>query len=223
MWILIFFAVFVIVAVIYMFRNHIKIDVPSFFRPSIPLARGVFGVYCFTGKQGSGKTYSLNKFIRTYKKSSDAKIFSNVSLKDFDYVKIDSIEHLLSLKDERECFIIFDEIFTFMTKSTKFNNEIMEFLTQMRKQENIFLTTAQEWLELPMTFRRFVRIQIECRTIALGRLGGIMIEKYYDATQMKWSQLDNEYVAPIVATKISKYQKRFMETYDTFERIHIMK
>lgn len=223
MWILIIFGFLIIVGAIYMWRNHVRIDFLSFFKASIPLARGVFGVYCFTGKQGSGKTYSLNKFIRTYKKDKEAKIYSNVTLKDFDYIKIDSIEHLLSLKDEKNCFIIFDEIFTFMTKTTKFNSEIMEFMTQMRKQENIFLTTAQEWLELPMTFRRFVRIQIECRTIPLGRFGGVMVESYYDATQMKWSQLDNEYVAPIIALKISKYQKQFMLTYDTFERIRIMK
>jgi ABC-type dipeptide/oligopeptide/nickel transport system ATPase component len=204
-------------------RNHIKIDISSFFKPSIPLARGVFGVYCFTGKQGSGKTYSLNRFVRRYKKDKNAVIYSNVTLLNYDYVKITSIEHLLSLKDERNCFIIFDEIFTLMTKTTKFNSEIMEFLTQMRKQENIFLTTAQEWLELPMTFRRFVRVQVACRTIPLGRLGGVMLEKYYDATNMAWDNLQNEYIAPLLAMKVSKYEKRYMESYDTYERIQIMK
>ena len=206
-----------------MVKNHIKLDIKSFFKSSIPLDRGVFGVYCFTGKQGSGKTYSLNKFIRTYKKSNKAIIYSNVTFKNLEYVKIESIQQLMALKDKRNCFIVFDEIFTMMTKQTKFNEEIMEFLSQMRKQENIFLTTAQEWLELPMTFRRFVRVQIECRTIPLGRLGGIMLEYYFDATNMKWDQLQNEYIAPLMAVKISKYQKKFMLSYDTQERIRIVK
>lgn len=202
-------------------RSGIKIDVQSFFMPTKALATGVFGVYCFTGKQGSGKTYSLNKFVRKF--VHDRKIYSNVTLKGIDYTRIESIDHLLSLRDEKQIYIIFDEIFTLMQKTTKFNDDIMEFLTQQRKQENIFLTTAQEWLELPMTFRRFVRIQIECHTRPLGRFGGILIESYYDAYNMKWSQLDNEYVAPLLQKKISKYEKRFMESYDTFERIHILK
>lgn len=201
--------------------NKIKIDWQSFFMPTKPLATGVFGVYCFTGKQGSGKTYSLNKFIRKYGRGK--KIYSNVTLHNLDYMKIESIDHLLSLRDEKNCYIIFDEIFTLMQKTTKFNDELMEFLTQQRKQENIFLTTAQEWLELPMTFRRFVRIQIECATRPLDKLGGILTETYYNATQMKWSQLDNEYVAPVIEKKFSKYEKRFMESYDTFERIRILK
>jgi len=144
---------------------------------------------------------------------------SNVTLIDFEYERITSIEQLLSLKDVRNCYIIFDEIFTMMTKQTKFNAEIMEFLTQMRKQENIFLTTAQEWLEIPITFRRFVRIQIDCHTRPLGKLGGVLRETYYDAYSMKWDNLENEYVAPLITTKYSKYQKRYMQSYDTFERV----
>lgn len=223
MWILAVVLILAVLLIVILMRQHIKIDIVSFSKPSIPLARGVFGVYCFTGKQGSGKTYSLNKFVRRYKKQKSAVIYSNVTLIDYEYTKITSVQHLLSLKDERNCFIIFDEIFTLMTKTTKFNNELMEFLTQMRKQENIFLTTAQEWLELPMTFRRFVRVQVACRTIPLGKLGGVLIEGYYDATNMAWDTLANEYVAPLIAMKVSKYEKRYMLSYDTYERIQIMK
>jgi len=209
------------VIIFVLIRSKINIDIPSFFNPTLPLATGQFGVYCFTGKQGSGKTYSLNKFIRKHAKGK--KIYSNLTFEDLEYTRINSISELLALADERKCYIIYDEIFTFMTKNTKFSDEIMEFMTQQRKQENIFITTAQEWLELPMTFRRFVRIQIECRTRPLGRFGGILFERYYDAYNMKWDQLENEYVAPLMTSKISKYEKRFMETYDTFERIRKLK
>jgi hypothetical protein len=106
-----------------------------------------------------------------------------------------------------------------MQKSSRIEGDLMEFLTQQRKMKNIFFTTAQEWLEIPITFRRFIRIRIDCKTRPLGRLGGILIEDYYDAYQMKWDQLANEYVAPVIAKKFSKYEKRYMEAYDTFERI----
>lgn len=218
MLIILFFLVIVFIVLIFVFLSKkIHIDLPSFIRQTLSLALGKFGVYCFTGKQGSGKTYALNKFLR--KNCHDKKVYSNVTLKDFNYKPLESISQLLALVDETDCYIVYDEIFTFMQKSTKFNGDIMEFLSQMRKQRNIFITTAQEWLELPITFRRFVRIQVECKTRPMGRFGGILTETYYDAYNMKWDNLENEYVAPLISTKISKYEKRFMESYDTNERI----
>jgi hypothetical protein len=208
--------IFVIVVFVIV-RSKVHIDYRSFLSKTLTLNRGVFGVYCFTGKQGTGKTYSVNKFIR--KNQRHKKLYSNVTLKDIEYTHLDSLDQLLALSDERDCVIVYDEIFTLMQKNSRLSPQIMEFLSQMRKQENIFITTAQEWLELPMTYRRFVRIQIECATIPLGRFGGILREAYYDATHMAWDQLANEYVAPLIAQKISKYEKRYMITYDTQERI----
>ena len=215
---IIFFIVIIIIS-FYFIKNKVKIDFQSFFRRSLKLKRGKFGVYCFCGKQGSGKTYSLTKFLLR-NNHHHLQVYSNVTFMDnIKYVKLNTIADLLSLKDKRNCLIIFDEIFTFMTKNTRISDEIMEFLSQMRKQENIFMTTCQEWLELPMTFRRYVRIQIDCNTIPLGSLGGILIEEYYNAMKMKWSTLENEYIAPILDKKISKYERSIMQSYDTYERI----
>jgi len=116
-------------------------------------------------------------------------------------------------------FIVYDEIFTLMQKNSRIDGDLMEFLTQQRKMKNILFTTAQEWLEVPVTFRRFVRIQVECRTRPLGRLGGILEEEYFDAYAMKWDNMENEYIAPRLSKKFSKYEKRYMESYDTYERI----
>lgn len=198
-------------------KYKIKIDWLSFTKPTIPLDRGVFGVYCFTGHQGAGKTYGLNKFIR--KHSEGKKIYSNMTLKGIEYTPIESVEHLFSLIDEKDCYIIYDEIFGVMAKSKRLQAQGFEFLSQMRKQKIIFLTTAQYWLELDITFRRFVRIQVECSTRPWGKLGGLFKEVYYDTTQIQWSNLDNEYVSPIISTKYSKYEKKHMQSYDTHERI----
>lgn len=208
---------FAIIFCIVIYQNKVKIDLPSFIHPTIPLDTGVFGVYCFTGHQGSGKTYSLNKFIR--KHAQGKKIYSNMTLKDLEYTKIESPEHLFSLIDEQDCYIIYDEIFSLMQKSSKMEKRGTVFLSQMRKQHIIFITTAQYWLELSVTFRRFVRIQIECRTRPLGKLGGILTEEYFDTTQIQWDNMENEYVSPLITKKISKYEKRYMESYDTHERI----
>lgn len=212
----------IIILLIYVFiQSKTKIDTESFVHPSLPLDRGKFGVYCFTGHQGSGKTYSLNKFIR--KNAGTRPIYSNMYFADLDYTPIRDINHLYELADQTEIFIVYDEIFSLMSKSKKDKQMLEQFLPQMRKAKNIFLTTAQYWLELDMTFRRFVRIQIECETRPLGQFGGILNETYYDATKMKWEPLENEYVAPLITNKISKYEKRYMETYDTYQKIKELK
>lgn len=199
------------------FRSKINIDWKSFLMPTMPLDIGVFGVYCFTGHQGSGKTYSLTKFIMRHAKGK--KIYSNLTLNDIEYEPIRDEQHLFSLIDEKDCYIIYDEIFLLMSKNKRMFEDGKEFLSQMRKQKIKFLTTAQYWLELDITFRRFVRIQIECSTRPLGRLGGILHEIYYDTTQIQWSPLDNEYVSPLITSKYSKYEKKYMNAYDTNERI----
>lgn len=217
---LIFIALIPIAVILLLMANKIFIDWRSIIAKTIPLDTGVFGVYCFTGKQGSGKTYSLTKYIK--KHHSGEKIYSNLTINGIEYEKIRSVEHLLSLRNEGNLFIIFDEIFTLLNDKTiprDIRDDLMEFLSQQRKMKNILMTTAQEWLNIPIEFRRFVRIQVDCRTIPLGKFGGILIEEYFDAYNMKWSQLDNEYVAPRIRKKFSKYEKRFMLSYDTYERI----
>lgn len=203
---------------IFFWYAKIHIDWGSLPRRTLPLDRGLFGVYCFTGKQGSGKTYSLVKYIKKHVKDGQD-IYSNVTMPGVKYFPITSVEHLLSLRDKKKVFIVYDEIFTLMQKSSKIDGELMEFLTQQRKMKNILFTTAQEWLEVPVTFRRFVRIQVACKTRPLGRLGGILEEEYFDAYAMKWDNLENEYIAPRLSKKFSKYEKRYMESYDTYERI----
>lgn len=217
MVILIVIAFIIGIGVIAIWRNKIHFDIPSFFRQTLPLDRGLFGVYCFTGHQGSGKTYSLNKYIR--KNAKGKKIYSNITLRGIKYTPINSLEELYALAEQEHVFIIYDEIFTLMSKSKKDREMLEQFLPQMRKVHNIFLTTAQYWLELDITFRRFVRIQIECSTRPLGSWGGILKEVYYDTTQIKWDNLENDYVSPLLTTKFSKYERRFMESYDTFERV----
>lgn len=215
---LIIIIIAIVAVIVYFIKNKIHVDFGSFSRRTLPLARGKFGVYCFTGKQGSGKTYSVTKFI-SHNRRKYTKVYSNITLKSMPYTPINGVAELLSLRDQQNCLIIYDEIFTILSKSSKIQPELMEFLTQQRKMHNVLLTTAQEWLEIPITFRRFVRIQIDCKTIALGKFGGILIETYHDAYNMKWDNMESEYIAPLMSTKISKYERRYMLEYDTFERI----
>lgn len=212
------FYIILIVFIIILFIKfrHTKIKWKTFFRKGFAPKRGKFGVYCYCGKQGSGKTYSVVEFLRQNK---DIPIYANVStLKDLNYTYFNGFDELLKLRDKSDCIIVYDEIFTALTKSSKINQDVLDFLSQMRKRRIIFLTTAQEWLEINITLRRYCRYQIECRMLNIFGVG-ILLKHCYDAEQMKWSQEDNEYVAPLEETTISKCNVCVANSYDTFEQI----
>ena len=213
MYFLIFFLA--LIALLIRFR-HTKIKWKTFFRKGFAPKRGKFGVYCYCGKQGSGKTYSAVEFLLN---NSDFPIYSNVStIKGINYEYFNGFDNLLKLRDKHDCIIFYDEIFTALTKSSKINTEVLDFLSQMRKRRIIFITTAQEWLEINITLRRYCRYQIECKMLNIFGLG-LLIKRMYDAEQLKWSEEDNEYIAPLIETTISKCNLSIANSYDTFEQI----
>ena len=211
-----FIIFFIVIFLFFRFRK-VKVKFKTFFKKGFAPKRGKFGVYCYDGKQGSGKTYSVVEFLLN---NSSMPIYSNVTLKDINYTHFNGFDNLLKLRNKSNCIIVYDEIFTALTKSSKINTDVLDFLSQMRKRQIIFITTAQEWLEIPMTLRRYCRYQIDCKMINLFGLG-ILIKNCYDAEQMKWSQEDNEYIAPLVETTISKCNIRVANSYDTFEQIKV--
>lgn len=52
-------------------------------------------------------------------------------------------------------------------------------------------------------------------------LGAFSINKIRDGYQMRWDNLENDYVAPIIKTTIKKCSKAIADSYDTFETIRI--
>lgn len=210
----------VVVVIVYIYQNKIIIKFKTFLKKGFRTKDGPWGVYCYDGKQGSFKTYSILEFLLENK---DKRIYSNMkSIKGVKYTPIDGIDDLLSLRSESDCIIFFDEIFTAITKSSRVNSdlEVMDFLSQMRKRRIIFLTTSQEWLELDITLRRYCRYRIHCEPKRFFKgLFTIIVKEFYDAEHMKWSNEENEYVAPLIKTTISKPNKYVADSYDTFETI----
>lgn len=213
MYLVIFISLIIVIVVKF---RHTRIKWKTFFRKGFVPKRGKFGVYCYCGKQGSGKTYSAVEFLLN---NSNLPIYSNVStIKGVDYEYFTGFDNLLKLRDKSDCIIFYDEIFTALTKSSKINSDVLSFLSQMRKRRIIFITTAQEWLEINITLRRYCRYQVECNMRNFFGLG-ILTKRMYDAEQLKWSNEDNEYVAPLIETTIAKCNVKIAESYDTFEQI----
>lgn len=207
------FIIFIILIIVF---RHTRIKWKTFFHKGFAPKRGKFGVYCYCGKQGSGKTYSVVEFLLEYK---DIPIYSNIAtLKGVKYKYFTGFDQLLQLRDKTDCIIVYDEIFTALTKTSKINTDVLDFLSQMRKRRIIFITTAQEWLEINITLRRYCRFQIECQMLNLLGLG-ILVKRLYNAELLKWSNNDNEYIAPLITTTISKCNIKVANSYDTFEQI----
>lgn len=210
--------IFIVILIILLIKfRHTKIKWKTFFKKGFKPTRGKFGVYCYCGKQGSGKTYSVVEFILN---NPNMQVYGNVSSLEHleNYTYFSGFDELLKLRDKTNCIIFYDEIFTALTKSSKINSDVLDFLSQMRKRKIVFLTTAQEWLEIPMTLRRYCRFQIECNMINIY-ITGLLIKHCYNAELMKWSNDDNEYIAPLEETTISKCNLSVANSYDTFEQI----
>ena len=76
------FIMIVVILLIFMWQNKIKIKWKTFFKKGFKVENGPWGVYCYDGKQGSFKTYSIVEFLLENK---DKRIYSNVkSLKVVD-------------------------------------------------------------------------------------------------------------------------------------------
>lgn len=222
------FIVLLILIVILCFVFHIRPDIKSFFRKSIKAKRGLYGTYAFCGPQGKGKTTNLVKYCLD--KNDKIFVVSNVWMKgieDFNYIeKFEDIYKWLKYIDEKvintknkQLVFVYDEIFTLMTKNAKMNKEIMSFLCQLRKRKIIFLTTCQSWAELPLSFRRLCRFEIDCNIINIPFIKSILIGVYKDAERMKWDEIEQDHVAPIVWTRIAMFNKKVADAYDTRQLI----
>ena len=215
MFLLMLFIFLIFGIIYYKFSNKVKVKWKTFIKSGFKPNRGIFGVYCYCGKQGQGKTYSVVEFLHNNK---DMPIYCNLkSIKGIDYTYIANFDELLSLCDKTDCIIVYDEIFSALQKNSTINKPVLDFLSQMRKRRIICLTTAQEWAEIPLTWRRYCRYQIDCRLIRVPFINGILIKKFKDAENMKWSNDDMEHIAPLLETTITHTQKWVANSYDTFE------
>lgn len=133
----------------------------------------------------------------------------------------DIIKYCTKFKDNEEnVLIFFDEIFTILEKKTAINKDILSFISQLRKRKIIFVTTAQEWSEINITFRRYVRFQIDCNMFAFPFTNTAFIfNSINDGDQIKWDNDSQEFIAPRISANFAKCNRIVVESYDTYETI----
>lgn len=233
------FFVLLLVILIFLFfkKNNLSIKWRTFKEKGARSVTGDFGVYCYNGSQGKGKTYSLTEFVYD---NNDIIVFSNYPFHNkvikSKYIKniiyYSGFDGLIDIKnklDNKELddvigncqiVIIYDELFQELMRGDKLNKDVLDFLSQMRKRQIIFLTSAQYWSEIPITFRKFVRYQIDCNFLNFPFLPfSLLVKTFRDGENMKWSNDDQEFIAPIIETTITKVRKSVFNSYDTMYRV----
>lgn len=223
-WLLLIIFAFIFYILI---SNHVHVDWKSLFKKGFQKTDNLFGLYCYTGKQGTGKTYSAINFLIKNKILHNYTIITNVKsfnvFKDTIYMTNinDIIDFMIeNEKDEKKYILFFDEIFTILEKKTAINKKILSFISQLRKREIIFVTTAQEWSEINITFRRYVRFQVSCNMFAIPFLKlAFLINRVNDGDGIKWNNDEQDWIAPTIATNFMKGNQSVIDSYDTFETI----
>lgn len=215
-----YIVILVLVIVIFvLYKKHLKIDLFSFFKKGFKSKENNGGIYIYTGKQGYGKTYCLVKFLLSFK--NKIPIYSNVKLNNINFTEFQGYNQLISLgNSKKNCIIVFDEIFSILNKSEKLQKEFMTFISQLRKNNIIFISTAQEWLEIPITLRRYCKHVIQCKKILFLGKFPIFIEKVGSGYDMVYDKDTSEYICPIIATNIHKGLRKVANSYDTFQVIN---
>ena len=226
MFLWIFFTIIIFIFY-YLINNHVHVDLKSLFKRGFKKTDNLFGLYCYTGKQGTGKTYSAINFLIKNKILHNYIIITNVtSFKVFpDTIYMTNINEIIDFmveheNDEKKYILFFDEIFTILEKKTAINKKILSFISQLRKRKIIFVTTAQEWSEINITFRRYVRFQVSCNMFSLPILKlAFLLNKVNDGDGIKWDNDSQDWIAPTIATNFMKGNLSIIESYDTFETI----
>lgn len=132
------------------------------------------------------------------------------------------IDYVKSINtDEHHIIIFFDEIFTTLAKSGALKKDFLSFLSQLRKRKILLITTAQEWSEINITFRRYVRFQVVPNMFPLPFTKTAFIIKYInDGDLIHWDNDCQDFIAPTIETSFAKGNLDIIQLYDTFETIN---
>ena len=209
-------------------KDKIHIEFKSFTQKGFKKTDDMYGIYCWDGKQGSGKSYSVAQYIENIR--GNKIIITNqygYYLKHKNYAIYESniydiIDKFNNHTYSTNYIIFFDELFS-MVKKGELPQEIVTFISQLRKRHLIFLTTVQEWLDTNVSFRRYVKFSVSCNMFNFLNLFAVSYNIVQSGYDMKWDKDENTYVAPVLWTSIRKCNKKIADSYDTDEVIQISK
>lgn len=145
---LLFILIIILIIVFSIFLNNkLIIRFDTFFRRGFKKTDDSFGVYCWVGDQGVGKTYSAVDYIFEmlhrlpgYKCITNIKTLADSDKQLFIYEHnfYDIIEKFNNGSYNEKYIILYDELFTLLEKG-KLPKKIRTFISQLRKRRHILM------------------------------------------------------------------------------------
>lgn len=200
-----------------------RIDFKSFLKKAPVKPKGqVFpiGTRVYKGFQGSGKSLSMNKYIRDIRRAfPNCLVFSNLKLSDIDYFFIDNDEKLklaLSAQNGAEGVLIaLDEAQLYFGKKTGISLDVFTAICQQRKDRRRLIFTSQIWEDLDVSLRKQVKEIVSCRCL----FGSVMVNTIYDGETLRFDKLESAFIAKKIRTEVFKKTAFLCDTYDTYQKI----
>lgn len=132
------------------------------------------GVYCFCGKQGSGKTLSAVRMISNiFLDYNDVYLVTNVDIntnilnhiKDENIIKFERYYQLFFNYNKPTIFLIDEAHILFNSLESK-NADVNMFqvISQNRKRQRIFVLTSQVFSRLQLVMREQINTIVDCHT-----------------------------------------------------------
>lgn len=140
-----------------------------------------FGIYFFCGRQGAGKTISAVKYIKELQQKYSCLVFSNCEIEGIDGVISDLSNLFEIVENSGGSNIVFflDEVQNLFScaNSKNFDENILSFITQQRKNNVHIVVTSQVFTRVAKPLREQAFRVIDCKTY----WGRCTINKVYDA------------------------------------------
>lgn len=131
-----------------------------------PPEKRPFGITCYTGLPGQGKTLSLvDKLFQLKHEFPEARIYTNFGF-IWEDGPLTSLDDLISITNGKKGVIFaLDEIQNIFNNREwqKFPPQIMHLITQNRKHAKQIICTAQNFNTMDKAFRQLCHYIIECR------------------------------------------------------------
>lgn len=175
------------------------------------------GIHCLCGEQGSGKTIGMVELIRRLKqKYPKVKVLSNFDCKFSDGLITDWRDIVFTNNGKEGIIIAIDELQNWFStaESKDFPPEMLQEITQQRKQRKMIIATSQRFQRLAKPLREQVNILYEPFTI-LGCLTVVRVRKpFVDDDGM----LDRHHTRKR-GTYFFVHDDQLRDSYDTFQKI----
>lgn len=177
----------------------------------------VNGFHCFCGEQGSGKTISLvAKILELKQKYPKVKVLSNFDCKFSNGLISDWRDIVFTNNGKEGIIIAIDEIQNWFStaESKDFPPEMLQEITQQRKQRKMIIATSQRFQRLAKPLREQINILYEPFTV-FGCLTFVRVRKPFVDDDGK---LDRHRTGKR-GTYFFVHDDELRDSYDTFQKI----